>query len=109
MHGKRRVALSVAKYSRARVTAADISPAALEDCKKNAESLGVKAEFIESDLFSNINGSYDIITANPPYVSKEVYNTLMPEVRLFEPKGALIASDSGLAFYKRIAGRVKRI
>ena len=101
------VALSVAKYSRARVTAADISPAALEVAKKNAESLGVKAEFIESDLFSNINGSYDIITANPPYVSKEVYNTLMPEVRLFEPKGALISSDSGLAFYKRIARACK--
>lgn len=52
-------------------------------------------------MFENINGSYDIITCNPPYVSEEEYASLDRGV-LFEPKAALVAGD-GLEFYRRIA------
>ena len=97
------VAVSIAKYSRARVTATDISSAALEVAKKNARGIGAKVTFIESDLFNDVEGSYDIITANPPYVAEDIYEGLMREVRDFEPQMALVAKDRGLAFYRRIA------
>ena len=97
------VAVSISKYSRARVSAADISSAALEVAKQNAKDLGAKVTFVESDLFNDVTGTYDIITANPPYVSEDVYKGLMREVRDFEPKMALLAKDRGLAFYRRIA------
>lgn len=97
------VAISIAKYSRARVTATDISSAALEVAKKNAKDIGAQVCFIESDLFNDVEGKYDIITANPPYVDPDIYDGLMREVHDFEPKLALVAKDKGLAFYRRIA------
>ena len=97
------VAISVAKYSHAAVTAADISPQALEVAGRNARDIGVKLRLIEGDLFENISDSFDIITANPPYVDKRTYEGLMREVRDFEPRLALVAADNGLAFYRRIA------
>lgn len=97
------VAVSIAKYSRARVTATDISQAALNIARKNAKDLGTNVTFIESDLFNDVIGSFDIITANPPYVSEDIYAGLMREVRDFEPQMALVAKDRGLSFYRRIA------
>lgn len=100
------VGISIAKYSRAKVTATDISSSALDIAKKNAKDLGTDILFIESDLFNDVKGSFDIITANPPYVSPDIYDGLMREVRDYEPKLALVAKDRGLAFYRRIAAGV---
>ena len=58
--------------------------------------------FIESDLFEKVEGKFDMIVSNPPYIPSSVVETLMPEVRDHEPKLALDGSEDGLMFYRRI-------
>ncbi len=58
--------------------------------------------FIKSDLFENIEGCYDVIVSNPPYIRTDVIPTLMDEVRLHEPLLALDGKDDGLYFYRQI-------
>ena len=86
------------------VTASDISEAALGIARENAVALGAQIKAVRSDLFERIDGTYDIITVNPPYIETEVIGTLDPEVRLFEPRLALDGSADGLALYRRIVG-----
>lgn len=87
---------------------ADISEAALEVARENAERL-LGAEktadtvtFIHSDLFENISGRFDVIVSNPPYIRSAVIPTLQPEVKDYEPMQALDGTASGLYFYERI-------
>lgn len=92
----------------------DISPKALEVAEKNADRLlgeaGEPAEserrgslqFLESDLYERVEGTFDVIVSNPPYIPTEVIDTLMPEVRDHEPRLALDGSEDGLLFYRRI-------
>lgn len=82
---------------------ADISQEALAVAQRNAESLGErKADFVRSDLFERIEGRFEIIVSNPPYIRTDVIGTLMDEVRLHEPPGALDGREDGLYFYRRI-------
>lgn len=82
---------------------ADISKEALAVARRNAESLGeANARFVQGDLFEKIEGKYEIIVSNPPYIRTEVIDTLMDEVRLHEPLGALDGKADGLYFYRRI-------
>lgn len=60
------------------------------------------AVFIQSDLFEKVEGKFDMIVSNPPYICTEVIQTLMPEVREHEPLQALDGSADGLLFYRRI-------
>lgn len=85
------------------VTAVDISPDALIIARENAESLEVveQVEFIESDLFSKVRGSFDVICSNPPYVTEDEMRQLQPEVA-FEPAQALHGGVDGLDYYRRI-------
>lgn len=85
--------------------AADLSPEALAVARENAKRNGVSAAFVLSDLFAEIEGSFDLITANPPYISSGQLEDLMPEVRDHEPRMALDGDEDGLAFYRRIAGQ----
>ena len=62
-------------------------------------------EWIQSDLFSEVRGTFDVIVSNPPYIPGEVIETLMPEVRDFEPRLALEGADRGLEFYRKITDR----
>ena len=96
------IPLSVA-YERpdAEVTAVDISPAALAVAKKNAEKYHLPVTFLESDLLNNVTGSYDVISANLPYVTDEEYQTLEPEL-FFEPRLALTAPEQGMALVLRL-------
>lgn len=92
----------------------DISREALAVAEKNARILlgeegctdGDSAvssfEFIESDLFEKVEGTFDMIISNPPYIPSSVVETLMPEVRDHEPRLALDGSEDGLMFYRRI-------
>lgn len=80
----------------------DLSTGALEVARKNAKIHKVEAEFIESDLFQNVQGEFDIIISNPPYIRTEELSTLMPEVREHEPLSALDGTEDGLAFYRNI-------
>ena len=84
-------------------TGADLSPEALKVAERNRERLGAKAELIESDLFDKIEGAFDVIVSNPPYIKSEEIGTLMDEVRLHEPHMALDGHEDGLYFYRKIA------
>ncbi len=86
-----------------RGTASDISEDALSVAKCNDERLRTEANFILSDLFNNICGTYDIITTNPPYIPTEIVAGLEPEVRDHEPNFALDGKEDGLFFYRKIA------
>lgn len=98
------IAISIAKLgSPESTTAVDISEGALEVATKNAEKNEVSVHFIESNLFENVSGKYDIIVSNPPYIESEVIETLMPEVREFEPRLALDGTEDGLYFYRKIS------
>ena len=83
-------------------TAADLSEKALEVAKKNAEKLEKECTFIHSDLFENIEGKYDVIISNPPYIATKEIDALEPEVRDFEPMMALDGMEDGLFFYRKI-------
>lgn len=83
---------------------ADISEQALAVAKENARRLGLgeKAEFVHSDLFTELDGKFDMIVSNPPYIASEEVEKLMPEVRDHEPRMALDGSEDGLLFYRKI-------
>lgn len=80
----------------------DISKQALVTARENAKANQVEVEWIRSDLFQNITGTFDVIVSNPPYIPTAVIETLMPEVRDFEPVEALDGREDGLFFYDRI-------
>ena len=86
----------------ASVTATDISPGALSVARENAEGLAVKVDFIEGDLYANLTKKFDVIVANPPYIASKEWETLEPNVKLYEPQLALVGGEDGLAFYRRI-------
>jgi len=97
------IAVSIAKLApKAKLTAADISGKVLELAKKNAAKHEVECNFIQSNLFNNIEGKYDVIISNPPYIRTDVINKLMEEVKGFEPITALDGGSSGLEFYRTI-------
>lgn len=90
----------------------DISSAALEIAKKNADKLcKPDAEmplFIESDLFSNVDEKeFDVIVSNPPYIRSDVIGTLEPEVKDYDPVLALDGGQDGLDFYRRLTEESK--
>lgn len=85
-------------------TALDISEGALAMAKENAVLNGVadKISFIKSNVFENVQGSFDIIVSNPPYIEREVIPTLDRQVKDFEPVRALDGGNDGLDFYRII-------
>ena len=86
-------------------TGTDISPEALAVARKNGERLGLKVRWIQSDLFEQVEGVFQLITANPPYIASGVIPTLMEEVRDHEPLGALDGGPDGLDFYRKIVAQ----
>ncbi|MFC3075002.1 peptide chain release factor N(5)-glutamine methyltransferase [Shinella pollutisoli] len=84
---------------------ADLSPDALETARRNADMNGVADRFetVESDWFSAISGSFDIIVSNPPYIVRSVMETLDDDVRLHDPVLALDGGEDGLDAYRTIA------
>ena len=83
-------------------TGTDISGDALVTARKNADELGIKAEFIQADLFENISGRFAMILSNPPYIKTKEIDSLQEEVRLHDPRIALDGKEDGLYFYRRI-------
>ncbi len=76
-------------------------PKILEE-KPGEEAITDRIRFIKSDLYEQISDKFDIIVSNPPYICSEVIDTLMPEVREYEPRSALDGGKDGLYFYRRI-------
>ena len=89
------------------VTASDISEKALMVAKQNAEQNNLHVDFVVSNLFDNINGEFDLIVSNPPYIKTDVIGMLDPEVRFFEPTIALDGGMDGLDFYRKIVENAK--
>ncbi len=97
------ILLSLLKYSNdCKGDGVDISADALLVANTNKEKFGIEASFIESNLFEQVTGKYDIIVSNPPYIRSDVIPTLMEEVRDHEPVLALDGLEDGLFFYREI-------
>jgi release factor glutamine methyltransferase len=101
-------AISIAlahESSSAKVTATDISGAALRVARQNAERTGVaeRIRFIEGDLLEPVaEEQFEIVVSNPPYVATVDRASLAVEVRDHEPDLALFAGSSGLEIYRRL-------
>ena len=94
------IAVCLAKHlAGCRVTAVDLSPAALAVARDNARQHGVaeRIEFVESDLLAGVPADrwFDFILSNPPYVAAAEFDKLAPDVRKFEPRAALVAGPRG--------------
>lgn len=97
------ILLSLLRYSNGcRGVGCDISEKALAVAGQNAKELGISAQFIQSDLFESIEGRFEYIVFNPPYIRKDMIPTLMEEVRDHEPLIALDGGEDGLDFYRKI-------
>lgn len=96
------IGITIAKETGVKVDLVDISDAAIEVATDNNKALAANCHIIKSDLFDDINGIYDIIVSNPPYIRSEVIPTLMEEVKDYEPILALDGYEDGLYFYRRI-------
>lgn len=90
----------------ARITAVDISPAALGVARQNAERLGVaeRVEFLESDLLAALprEARFELIASNPPYVSTSEFAALARDVQAYEPQLALLAGPTGMSVIERL-------
>lgn len=97
------IAVSIDRMcANADVTAVDISEKALKVAGENNVNNQGRVTFVQSDLFENINETYDVIVSNPPYIPTSDIDTLMEEVREHEPRLALDGSADGLKFYREI-------
>ena len=96
------IGISIANICGTEVTLADISEAALSLCRENAETNGVNARTIKTDMLDEITDKYDIIVCNPPYLTASDMASLQRELT-FEPANALYGGVDGLDFYRRIA------
>lgn len=100
--GSGAIAISLSKILNAQVFASDVSTKALEVAEKNNVLNNTKVEFIESNLFEQINGEkFDIIVSNPPYIKNEEIKSLSKQVQN-EPYIALAGGEDGLDFYRKI-------
>jgi release factor glutamine methyltransferase len=104
--GSGAIAVALAhKLPQAVITAVDISAAALDVARGNAERNAVagRIRFLEGDLLAPVaHERFDIVVSNPPYVPERDRDSLAVEVREFEPAQALFAGEDGLAIYRRL-------
>jgi len=101
--GSGAIAVTLAKKSSATVYASDISEGALELASQNAELNQASVQFIHSNLFENIEGKFNLIVSNPPYIPTADVQQLDKEVKDYEPILALDGGVDGLDFYRLIA------
>ncbi len=104
--GSGAIAITLKKKLDCTVVASDISPEALTVAKENAKNNYTDITFVQSDLFSNINGVFDIIISNPPYLSYD--EEIMDVVKNNEPHIALYAKNNGLYYYDEILKNIKK-
>ena len=92
------------EWKEVQVTAVDISEDALLLAQINAEKFNVqnKIHFLKSDWFDNVEGMFDLIISNPPYVGWMEQDEISIEVKKYDPEIALFAGNDGFDAYKRI-------
>ena len=104
------IAVAIARLRpRARVIATDLSSFSLAVARQNATRHEVceRITWLEGDLLrplaeKGLEGQIDVIVSNPPYIAEVDWVTLQPEVRLFEPRGALVAGPQGTELHERL-------
>ena len=104
------IAVAIARQRpRARLIATDLSSCSLDVARQNAirHSAGERIIWLEGNLLGalagqKLEGQVDVIVSNPPYIAEADWATLQPEVRLFEPRGALVAGPQGTELHKRL-------
>ena len=104
--GSGAIALAIAaEHPAASVVAVDRSRDALAAAAENLarSSVDGRVALRQSDLLDGLSGSFDLVVSNPPYVPPEEYETLQPEIRLYEPREALV----GLGVGAEIAGAAR--
>lgn len=89
----------------------DISGAALQVARANAARLGLapRTAFLQGDWASAIDGRFDLVVTNPPYVTDADWSQLAPEITRHEPRLALVAGADGLGAYRRIVRELGRL
>lgn len=99
----------------ARVIATDLSNPALAVARQNAtrHAMGERITWLEGDLLrplaeQGLEGRIDVIVSNPPYIAEDEWLTLQPEVRLFEPRAALVAGPQGTELHERLLQEAAR-
>ena len=98
------IAISLSVLGGHKVTGVDISKAALEVAENNRiHNSADKVSFYLSDMFSAVDGVYDCIVSNPPYIRTADINALDHEVKVCEPMLALDGHEDGLFFYRILA------
>jgi release factor glutamine methyltransferase len=92
-------------------TGSDISAAVLACARDNAHRLGLgeRASWLLSDALEGLEGDYQVLVANPPYIRSADIAQLEPEVRLFDPVLALDGGEDGLVLYRRIVEKVPAV
>ena len=98
--GSGAIALAIADEHRgARIVAVDSSARALEHSRDNVArtSVNCRVHLVEGDLLTGVEGPFDLVVSNPPYVLPEEYETLQPEIRLYEPYEAVVGVGVGRA------------
>lgn len=86
-----------------KITLSDISTEALKVAAENAQTLDEEVYLTQSDLFENLNGKFDIIVSNPPYIAEDEKGLMDQSVLEYEPSLALFADNQGLKIYQRLA------
>jgi release factor glutamine methyltransferase len=101
----------LAELPRARGVGTDISGAALKLAAANADRLGVadRASFVASNWLDGVEGSFDLILSNPPYIASAQITSLAREVAVHDPRLALDGGPDGLDAYRRIAARAAQV
>jgi release factor glutamine methyltransferase len=89
------------------LVATDVSDAALAVARANATSLGVAVEFVECSWADGLDGAFDLVVSNPPYVTTEELAGVDRDVRDFEPSGALLGGDDGLEAYRALLASIR--
>lgn len=104
--GSGAIAIAIAANApKVRIKATDISKEALEVARRNAtrHRCDDRVDFIDANLFPDPVSRFDLIVSNPPYVAEADLETLQPEIRLHEPRVALVFGADGIEMYRRIA------
>ena len=99
------VAVGLAReFPKGDVIASDISEEALDVARRNVARYGLasRVRCVHADLLAGLPRPFDLIVANPPYIPAADEKTLQPEVRDFEPSGALFAGSDGLRIVRRL-------
>lgn len=102
------VAVSIKKYADVNITAVDISSKALKIAKENAKTNQVEINFIKSDMFTELDGKFDLIVSNPPYIDTDQIEDLQPEVVNADPYIALDGGDMGMKYYNIIHDNLRK-